>query len=156
MSASIEDILFESVSPENKRLRRLRSERLSLLKNWYGSDFAEVEIAAHISQPHTLQNGVRAVMAQIGTPEARALRALRDKWPEIAGAWISRVTLPLEWKDGVLFLEVRHNALLRELKPSLELLKSKVGTSFPECPCREVKLAISGGAGRKMAVGASN
>lgn len=133
-----------SVSTENRRLRKLRKERLSLLSDWYGSDFAATEIAGHISQPHTLRTGVRAVMAKLETPEARALRALRMRWPEVAGAWISRVTVPAEWRDGVLVLEVRHSALLRELKPSLELLREAIVRSS-DCPCAEVRLAIAGG-----------
>ena len=135
---------FFEQSPENRRLRKLRKNRLSLLRDWYGSDFAATEIAAHLSQPHSLQDGVHAVMAQLETPEARALRALRMRWPEVAGAWISRVTVPAEWRDGVLTLEVRHSALLRELKPSLELLREAIGRTF-DCPCAEVRLSIAGG-----------
>ena len=137
-----------SVSSENRRLRQLRRSRLSLLSDWYGEDYAATEIAAHISQPHSLQNGIRAVMAQLETPEIRALRSLREKWPEVAGAWISRMTFPGEWRDGVLILEVRHSALLRELKPSLELLREEVTRRF-DCPCREIRLFISGGGASK-------
>ena len=140
-----------SVSEENRRLRRLRRERLSLLSDWYGSDFAATEIAAHISSPHPLGNGIRSLMSQLETPEARALRTLRERWPEVAGAWISRITLPAEWKDGVLVLEVRHSALLRELKPSLELLREAVDRHSAECPCREVRLVIAGGPAARKA-----
>lgn len=133
-----------SVSSENSRLRQLRKKRLALLSDWYGKDYALVEIAAHNSQPRTLQNGIRAVMAQLENPETRALRSLREKWPEVAGPWIGRMTFPGEWRDGILFLEVRHSALLRELKPSLELLREEVARRF-DCPCREIRLSISGG-----------
>ena len=115
------------------------------MSDWYGEDYAAVEIAAHISQPRSLQSGIRAVMAQLETPEMRALRSLREKWPEVAGAWIGRMTFPGEWHDGILVLEVRHSALLRELKPSLELLREEVSRRF-DCPCREIRLSISGGA----------
>jgi len=142
-----------SVSAENRRLRRMRRERLSLLNGWYGSDFAKAEIAAHISQPHRLQSGVRAVMAQLETPDTRSLRSLRERWPEIAGAWISRITFPFKWNDGVLSLEVRHNALLRELKPSLELLREAVNRGCPEYLCREIKLVIAGGSTRRKTPG---
>ena len=133
-----------SVSPENRRLRRLRKERLSLLNDWYGGEFASVEIAAHISQPHSLKDGVRTVMAGLETPEARALRTLRDRWPEVAGDWISKVAVPWELRDGVLVLNVRHNALLRELKPSLELLLEAVNR-HSEYRCREIRMTVAGG-----------
>ena len=142
-----------SVSSENRRLRQLRKQRLSLLSDWYGQDYAAAEIAAHLSQPRTLQNGIRAVMAQLETPEMRALRSLRECWTEVAGAWMSRMTFPGEWRDGVLTVEVRHSALLRELKPSLELLREEVARRF-DCPCREIRLSISGGAAsRKGKIG---
>lgn len=135
-----------SISPENRRLRKRRRERLSLLSEWYGRDFADVEIAAHVSQPQPLTGGIRAVMASLETPEARALRKLRDMWPQVAGEWISKVTVPGELHDGVLLLEVRHNALLRELKPSLELLLEAVNR-YSEYRCSEIKLTVAGGAG---------
>lgn len=133
-----------SVSPENRRLRQLRRKRLALLRDWYGKDFADVEIAAHDSQPRTLQSGIRAAMSHLEKPEMRALRFLREKWPEVAGAWISRMTLPCDWHDGILFLEVRHSALMRELTPSLELLREAVNHNT-DCPCREIRLSIAGG-----------
>ena len=133
-----------SVSSENSRLRQLRKKRLSLLSDWYGEDYAAVEIAAHNSQPRSLQDGIRAVMAHLETPEMRALRSLRENWLAIAGAWMGRMTFPGEWRDGILVLEVRHSALLRELKPSLEFLRGEVNRRF-DCPCREIRLSISGG-----------
>lgn len=122
-----------------------------MLSDWYGGDFAATEIAAHVSTPHPLGDGIRSVMSQLETPEARALRTLREQWPEVAGAWISRMTLPAEWKDGVLVLEVRHSALLRELKPSLELLREAASRHSTECPCNEVRLVIAGGTSARKA-----
>ena len=139
-------VVAMSVSAENSRMRRLRRERFSLLNDWYGGDFASVEIAAHNSRPRPLKNGVRAVMAALETPEERTLRTLRDSWPEIAGACISRVTVPCGLRAGVLVLEVRHSALLRELKPSLELLLEAVNRHC-EVHCTEIRLTVSGGSG---------
>ena len=138
---------MSSVSEDNRRLRRMRRERLSLLSDWYGQEFAATEIAGHISQPRTLCDGVRAVMACLESPESRILRKLREIWPSVAGAWISQMTVPAEWRaDGVLILEVRHSALLRELRPSLELIREAVNRQIQEGFCTEIKLTIGGGA----------
>ena len=134
--------------PQHRRLRKIRSRRLSLLKDWYGEEFSATEIAAHISQPHTMQNSIRAVMAQLEKPEERALRQLRAAWPQIAGEVISRFAVPAEWHDGILTVEVRHSALLRELKPSLELLRESIGSQIPDCACTEIRVSIAGGSGR--------
>lgn len=134
--------------PQHRRLRKIRRQRMSLLKDWYGEEFSAAEIAAHISQPHTMQTSIRAVMAQLEKPEERALRQLRAAWPKTAGEVISRFAVPAEWHDGILTIEVRHSALLRELKPSLELLREAIGKQIPDCACTEIRVSISGGAGR--------
>lgn len=141
-----------SVSAPNRRLRRLRRERLSLLNDWYGSEFAATEIAGHFSQPRTLCDGVRAVMARLESPESRVLRKLREIWPSVAGAWISQMAVPAEWRaDGVLILEVRHSALLRELRPSLELIRGAVNRQMPDAVCSEIRLTIGGGSSKTSA-----
>ena len=135
-----------SVSASNRRLRRMRNERLSLLSDWYGQEFAASEIAGHISQPHTLSDGIRLIMAKLESPESRALRCLREMWPSVAGAWISQLAIPAEWRsDGVLVLEVRHSVLLRELRPSMELIREEVNRRLPDIVCTEIKLTIGGG-----------
>jgi hypothetical protein len=135
-----------SVSASNRRLRRLRNERLSLLSDWYGPEFAASEIAGHISQPHLLSDGIRSLMAKLESPESRALRRLREMWPSVAGAWISQMAIPAEWRpDGVLILEVRHSALLRELRPSMELIRGEVNRQISDCVCSDIKLTIGGG-----------
>ena len=84
-------------------------------------------------------------MAQLETPEARALRRLREMWPSIGGVWLANMTVPEDWRDGVLTLAVRHSALLRELRQSLELIREAVSKQMPEVPCTEIRLTISGG-----------
>ena len=134
-----------SIDRFNLRLRRKHRERFGLLREWYGDDFAAVEVAEHISHPVTLQRSIEALMAGIEAPEVMALQKLRIKWPEIAGAAFSRFALPCTWKDGILTLEVRHSALLRELKPALEIIREAVKRHFPDVECTEIALTISGG-----------
>ena len=134
-----------SIDRFNLRLRRKHRERFGLLREWYGDDFAAVEVAEHVSHPVTLRRSIEELMAGIEAPEVRALQELRVKWPEIAGGAFSRFALPCSWKDGVLTPEVRHSALLRELRPSLEIIREAVKRHFPDADCREVALTISGG-----------
>ena len=138
-----------SVSPVNRRLRKLHRERLSLLEDWYGPEFASSEVAAHVSTPIPLSRGVRELMNDLETPQQRSFRLLREIWPQIVGAEFARLAEPANWgDDGVLSLEVRHSALLRELRSSAELIKMAVQKRFPEANCEEVKLVISGGGRR--------
>jgi len=133
------------VSAHNRRLRKLHRERFGLLKEWYGSEFAATEVSAHVSTPVSLGEGVRKLMARLESPEARILRILRKDWAETAGPAISKLAEPLSWKDGTLTVEVRHSALLMELKPSLEFLKKAVNAKLADAECAEIKLVIAGG-----------
>ena len=134
-----------SIDRFNLRMYRKHRERFGLLREWYGDDFAAVEVAEHVSHPVTLRRSVEELMAGIEAPEVMALHRLRIKWPEIAGSAFSRFALPCAWKDGILTLEVRHSALLRELKPALEIIREAVKRHFPDVDCTEIALTISGG-----------
>ena len=138
-----------SIDRFNLRLRRKHRERFELLREWYGDDFAAVEVTEHVSHPVTLQRSIKALMSGLGSPELLALQQLRLQWPEIAGRDFVRFALPSAWKDGVLTLEVRHSALLRELTPALELVREAVNRKFPEVPCTDIVLTISGGTRKK-------
>ena len=138
-----------SIDRFNLRMRRKHRERFGLLREWYGDDFAAVEVTGHVSQPVTLQRSIEALMATVESPEARALRQLRERWSEIAGKDFARFAVPASWANGILTLEVRHSALLRELAPALDLIRDAVRRNLPEVACNEVTLTISGGMRKK-------
>ena len=138
-----------SIDRFNLRMRRKHRERFGLLREWYGDDFAAVEVTGHVSQPVTLQRSIEALMATVESPEARALRQLRERWSEIAGKDFARFAVPASWANGILTLEVRHSALLRELAPALDLIRDAVRRTLPEVACNEVTLTISGGMRKK-------
>ena len=138
-----------SIDPFNLRMARKHRERFKMLREWYGDDYAAVEVSGHVSQPVTLQRSIESLMSGLGSPELLALQQLRTQWPEIAGCGFSRFALPGEWKDGILTLEVRHSALLRELTPSLELVRAAVNRHFPDVPCSKIVLTIAGGTRKK-------
>ena len=138
-----------SIDRLNLILRRKHRERFGLLREWYGDDFAAVEVAEHVSHPVPLQRSVAELMAGIEVPEVMALQRLRMQWPQIAGGDFSRFALPCAWKAGTLTLEVRHSALLRELQPSLELIRAAVKQHFPGVDCDEIVLTIAGGTPKK-------
>jgi len=138
-----------SVSAVNRQLKKQRSKRLDLLRDWYGDEFASVEIAAHGTSPVPLGRSVKMVMTELESVETCRLCELRKNWTAIAGTTFAKMTYPAEWDDeGSLVLEVRHSALLRELQPSLELIRAAVAKHFPNAKCSAVRLTISGGGKR--------
>ncbi len=140
----------EKISIFRARERKKRNRRFRILEDWYGTDYASTEMAAHTSQPEAVSDVMGRLLTHINTPENSLFLQLSSRWPEIAGAQLARLTTPQKLEEGILFLEVRHSALLRELAPSLDLILKKIRSCFPENDlCREAKLVISG-AGRNF------
>lgn len=131
----------------NRKLRRLHRRRYGLLRDWYGPDFAETEIAAHVSHPVELSTEVERLIAKLETPERIELRRITEHWQEFCGAAVARMTVPAELtEDGVLLVEVRHSLLLAELRPAMKLVLARINRGIASPLCREIKLVIAGGA----------
>jgi len=131
------------------RLKELkqRRRRFRLLKDWYGTDYASTEMAAHTHQPEAVKEVMDRLLKSIDSPENNLFLQISARWQEIAGPQLSRLTAPQKLEGGCLNLEVRHSALLRELAPSLDLILKRVHSCIPgaDARCREAKLVIAGG-----------
>lgn len=132
-----------------KRARELKTRYL-LLKNWYGKERAKVEMAAHSPQPVAAAELMENLCADLASPEIGHFVELQAHWKEIIGAGPAvTLAVPAGLTDGVLHLEVRHSALVRELAPSLDLLLSRINAYFNAEVCREIRLVPAGGTRRR-------
>ncbi len=132
-----------------KRTRELNTRYL-LLKNWYGKERAKVEMAAHSPQPVSVGEVVDELCGELAAPEAGYYIELETHWKEkIAAGPAATLAHPAGLDRGVLSLEVRHSALIRELAPSLDLLKKRINAYFGQEVCREIRLVPSGGTRRR-------
>ena len=116
-----------------------RKKRFGLLSDWYGDDYAKVEIAAHSKQPHHIGIDIDKVFEEIKIDESNYYVDLAANWKDIAGA-ISRLATPCGLKDGILFINVRHSGLVRELQSVSELLIKQINQRYGENFCREIRL----------------
>lgn len=133
--------------PYNRRLRRLHRLRYGLLRDWYGPEFAETEVAAHVSHPVEFSAELERLVASLEPPEQTELRRIAEHWKEFCGAAVARLTAPCELtSDGVLLVEVRHSLLLAELKPTMKLVLPRINRGIAAPLCREIRLIIAGGA----------
>ena len=132
-----------------KRTRELNTRYL-LLKNWYGKERAKVEMAAHSPQPVSVGEVMTELCAGLSDPEIARFIEIESSWEKIVGQGpAAAFAHPAGLNDGVLTLAVRHSALLRELAPSLDLLRSRINARFGETVCREILLVPGGGRTRR-------
>ena len=97
-----------------------RREYYQMLRNWYGAERAAIEISAHTPQAVELSSVIDSVCSDIRSPEVAHFIELESHWEKIAGP-AARLARPARLHEGVLYLEVPHSALIRELAPSLDL-----------------------------------
>ena len=133
-----------------RELKRLR-ERYSLLADWYGGDFAVTEFAApqHTPQARPIGELLPAVLEQVVTPETVKLIQLRNVWPEVIGPAFARYVSPGYFRGDDLFLEVSHSALILELRPITEKIRSEINKKLGADFCARVTLVCSGSDSRK-------
>ena len=130
----------------NRKLRKTRFRRYGLLRDWYGPEFAETEIAAHVSHPVEFSAELERLVSSMETPERTELRRITEHWKEFCGGAVARMTVPAAVTvDGVLLVEVRHSLLLAELKPAMKLVLSRINRGVESPLCREVRLVVAGG-----------
>ena len=76
-----------------------------------------------------------AFLESLRIPHVAFLVSLRKKWPEIAGALVSRNATPLSLRNGVLTVVVRNHAWAQELQmskiPMLGRIRETVGERIP-------------------------
>ena len=133
------------VSFHSNKLKRHHKQRFALLRDWYGEDIACSEIAAHMPQPMQLSEAVCGELEKLNSPEVLNFVTLSGNWQDICGAALAKMTTPLRLQDGVLELEVRHTALILELKPTMKMLQKRLDQWFGTPICSEIKLVIAGG-----------
>lgn len=127
---------------------RKRLIRYGLLRNWYGAERAGVEISAHTPQAVPLAEVVEAICGDIRSPEVANFIKLETDWEKIVGQSLARLTHPARLQEKVLYLEVAHSALIRELKPSLDLFLRRIASCIGPGTCESIQLIPSGSLSR--------
>lgn len=121
-----------------------RRKKFNLLADWYGADYARTEISAHTSAVHDLSDDINSILKDIVTEENAAYIDLVSNWQQFGGAF-ARLAMPGGFKDGVLMLEVRHSALLRELVNISEIILPKLNERYGNGIFKEIRLISAAG-----------
>ncbi len=127
------------------KYRRLRREMLSA---WYGEEIARTEVVACSPRPQPIHEVIAGLGAQIFQPETLQRIELEGAWEEVAGRQLAALTRVGGFRDGVLSVEVRHSAFLRELSGTADLLRKRVNAVIGG-GCREIRFIPSSGTPRR-------
>ena len=138
--------MYNRFSPEKREELRERHLRRGLLREWYGTSYAANEMHAHSGAPVALQQIVEDLSKEIFSEETDRALTLTAHWQEILGAPLCQWTRFHALESGVLYLEVRHPAFVRELADGADLILERVNAFLQESVCRELKFVASGGA----------
>ena len=122
----------------------MRSIRRSLLNSWYDHAYADVEMSATGGRPRLLASSIEDIASRLFTDETRRTMQLKQDWPRVAGAQLAALTSFGSWEDGVLALEVRHSAFLRELRDLEPDIRLRVNTALGGDFCRQVRFEPAG------------
>ena len=120
-----------------------RSTRRSLLDSWYGRDYAAVEMAAR-GAAAPFGDALDALSEKLFSAETRRTMQLKREWPAIAGEQLAVLAGFGGFAEGVLALEVRHSAFLRELRELGPEIRAKVNAALGGEFCREVRFEPAG------------
>jgi hypothetical protein len=120
-----------------------------LLRGWYGDERAAVEMTAYTGQPVNAGDIMRELCGKLIDEDVALFITLETKWKEIIPGKLAACASPARFADGVLYLEVRHSALVRELTPSLDLFLARIAKAVGEGKVREIRLVPSGSLRRR-------
>ena len=115
---------FAKTLPQKDRIAR--SLRYQMLSAWYGSERADVEIIAHTCRPELISGVLDDVLSQVRDQGAGVVVTLRSQWSNVVGATFAGFCEPEDFRDGVLYIKVRHSALIAELSPMSDMFISAV------------------------------
>ena len=137
---------MSSLSRKEQTWRRRKV--LPLLNSWYGRERAAVEFSAYTQEAVNIADVVSEVCRNLADREVREFIRISTRWNEIIPGKLAACAQPARLQEGVLSLEVRHSALIRELAPSLDLFLARIAAAVGEGICKEIRLVPSGSLSR--------
>ena len=113
-------------------------QRQKLLRDWYGRDFGDTEMAAHTPAPEPIGHFLDAILTRAGGADAADLDRLSRSWEEMAGASLALHTCPVRFQGRTLAVGVDHPAWRMEAMRMKRLLTARINDFFGEDRIRDV------------------
>ena len=139
--------MFEHKKKETRAyFRRKELDKFNrILDDWYGADRAACEMIPKLPQASLISDCIDKVLKRQFKPGDRKLMDVKSNWEQLVGVQIAKIAHPIRMYKGVIYIEVVHNAWLRELQGNSKILilnniNKYCGASF----CKEVKFTPAG------------
>ncbi len=124
---------------------KLRRQRREMLTEWYGEAVGEIETVAHGPQLQSIDGLLDKISREVFSPEVCQRIELEQNWEKVAGGQLAALTRPGGFSGGVLDVEVRHAAFLRELDGTQDLLCGRVNGFLGGEYCKSIRFTASSG-----------
>ena len=134
------------IPPSKYREYAEREELKSMLEEWYAAKEATIAIIDHDKKICTLNELNENFLKKNLSSNIHAQIELASKWEDIVSPQLAAlVKFSSLAENGVLFLEIRHSAFLREeLLKSSDLLLNRINSRFGENICKEIRFVPAG------------
>ena len=100
------------------KFRQNRDRRLmeDMLREWYGSEFAAVEVTNRTEKPVKLADSLENVLAEYLTEKTGFIVQLQEEWNNIIAPPLNKFTAFGTITDSTIYIEVSHPAFMVELR----------------------------------------
>ena len=88
------------------------------------------------------------ICAELADEDSGMFIDIDTRWSELIGGDFANMTRPVKVQNRVLYVEVRHVLLLRELSPSADIFLQQINSRREGPPCTELRFVPPGGARR--------
>ncbi len=121
-----------------------------LLDEWYGDEVARGEIVAYGHQLKSIEYHLDKLCSSVFSQDLQYRMSLSESWREVVGPQLATLTTPGGFSEGVLDIEVRHAAFLRELDSTKDIIIGQVNSFLKAKVCSDIRFVPSSGRGKKV------
>lgn len=117
-----------------------------MLRDWYGSDRAQSEIAAKQARPKPIAESLDSAVKSIIPKSKLAITRIRSGWQAIAGEVNAKHCTPSFISEGILYIEISHPAFRMAIDtPKMrEMFLSRIQKEFGGEICSGLKFIPAG------------
>lgn len=116
-----------------------------IIEDWYGDNLSQLEKVAYLPKVIDIQTSVKNLFESNTSKSDMKLINLRDKWEEIAGKDIARISQPLKIRNKILMIKVSHSIWKMELENhGKKIILDKVKEFFGDNSCVDIRFVVGG------------
>lgn len=138
--------------PKSLVFKRRRSDAVNpprkdpferIVEDWYGEELSQNEKVAYLPQPVAIGAAINGLFGSMLDKTDMRLIDLRDKWGEVVGDDVAKVSQPLKIRNKILMIKVSHSIWKLELENhGRKIILDKVRAFLGEDACRDIRFTV--------------